>query len=98
MAKLLVEVDQAGMDWSPVRGPASEAVPIAVAHFTAIVKILSDEQRTITSGRRARQGCHAQKSRIRQRAVKMLQALLAYASGTHTRGSACIATAGLMDY
>ena len=49
VAKLLAEVDQAGMDWSPIRGPASEAVPIAVARFTSVVRALSDDQRTITS-------------------------------------------------
>ena len=51
VAKLLAEVDQAGMDWSPIiRGPAAEAVPIAVARFTSpVVKSLSDEKRAITS-------------------------------------------------
>ena len=49
VAKLLVDVDHAGMDWAPVRGSAAEAVPIAVARFTAVMKSLSDEQRTIKS-------------------------------------------------
>ena len=45
-----MDADQAGMDWSPIHGPAAEAVPLAVARLTAIVKTLSDDKREIATG------------------------------------------------
>ena len=45
-----MDADQAGMDWSPIHGPATEAVPLAVARLTAIVKTLSDDKREIGMG------------------------------------------------
>jgi hypothetical protein len=49
LASLMQALDDAGMDWTPIRGSASEAVPKATARVTAALLALPDDQRTIAA-------------------------------------------------
>ena len=48
-AKFFADLDDAGMDWSPIRGGAKTAVPKAVARLTAAVKDTASRGRCYAS-------------------------------------------------